>query len=312
LLPGQIYESQRRDSGRRDPICRRAGRGAQLRARRCRSVFTTRWPTDWNRRSDRHVRWGERRRLRSGQGRVHRQRRRVPQGGDAAGHAAGRRPVPGRAVVTLPGNSGQRPGVVRGVPCAGAAFGHGAHGDPAADPHRGDRRGAASPPGRRQFRRGLYDPSAGTVRLVGGPRLAPACARLAVANCRSSSRGCRRVAAVTPSPSSRSMRRVRVVGLIGWIVLGAIVGWAANLVVGGRDRRRRRIVSILVGVRRRVSGRLAYQLATAIRRTSAGTSPASASHWSRRPAARAAAPVPERGSPPVAHAAARAWCPIVC
>ncbi|EWM14359.1 MULTISPECIES: GlsB/YeaQ/YmgE family stress response membrane protein [unclassified Kutzneria] len=52
-------------------------------------------------------------------------------------------------------------------------------------------------------------------------------------------------------------------GLIGWIVLGAIVGWAANLVVGGRDRRPQGcIVSILVGVAGAFLGGWLYQLAT--------------------------------------------------
>jgi uncharacterized membrane protein YeaQ/YmgE (transglycosylase-associated protein family) len=53
------------------------------------------------------------------------------------------------------------------------------------------------------------------------------------------------------------------VGLIGWIVLGAIVGWAANLVVGGRDRRPQGcIVSILVGVVGAFFGGWLFQLAT--------------------------------------------------
>jgi uncharacterized membrane protein YeaQ/YmgE (transglycosylase-associated protein family) len=53
------------------------------------------------------------------------------------------------------------------------------------------------------------------------------------------------------------------VGLIGWIVLGAIVGWAANLVVGGRDRRPQGcIVSILVGVAGAFLGGFIYQAVT--------------------------------------------------
>ncbi|MBV8933102.1 MAG: GlsB/YeaQ/YmgE family stress response membrane protein [Kutzneria sp.] len=50
-------------------------------------------------------------------------------------------------------------------------------------------------------------------------------------------------------------------GLIGWIVLGAVVGWAANLVVGGRNRRPQGcLVSILVGVAGAAIGGYLYQL----------------------------------------------------
>jgi uncharacterized membrane protein YeaQ/YmgE (transglycosylase-associated protein family) len=53
------------------------------------------------------------------------------------------------------------------------------------------------------------------------------------------------------------------VGIISWIVLGAIVGWAANLVVGGRDRRPQGcLVSILVGVAGAFLGGYLYQLVT--------------------------------------------------
>jgi uncharacterized membrane protein YeaQ/YmgE (transglycosylase-associated protein family) len=53
------------------------------------------------------------------------------------------------------------------------------------------------------------------------------------------------------------------VGLIGWIVLGVIVGWAANLVVGGRDRRPQGcIVSVLVGVAGAFLGGYIYQFVT--------------------------------------------------
>jgi uncharacterized membrane protein YeaQ/YmgE (transglycosylase-associated protein family) len=39
------------------------------------------------------------------------------------------------------------------------------------------------------------------------------------------------------------------VGFIAWIVFGAIVGWVANVMVGGKYRRRQGcLVSILVGV----------------------------------------------------------------
>jgi len=75
--------------------------------------------------------------------------------------------VPGRAGGDAAGKSGQRPGVVRGVPAPGAAFGHGAHGDQRPTRTAGSTRGslAARPP---QFR-----PACTTrpphVRLVGGP-----------------------------------------------------------------------------------------------------------------------------------------------
>ena len=55
----------------------------------------------------------------------------------------------------------------------------------------------------------------------------------------------------------------RGVGIISWIVLGAIVGWAANLVVGGRDRRPQGcLISILVGVAGAFLGGYLYQLVT--------------------------------------------------
>ena len=38
-------------------------------------------------------------------------------------------------------------------------------------------------------------------------------------------------------------------GIIAWVVFGAIVGWIANVVVGGRNRERQGcLVSVLVGV----------------------------------------------------------------
>ncbi len=44
-------------------------------------------------------------------------------------------------------------------------------------------------------------------------------------------------------------------GFIAWIVFGAIAGWVANVVVGGRARRRQGcLVSILVGVVGPLSG----------------------------------------------------------
>lgn len=50
---------------------------------------------------------------------------------------------------------------------------------------------------------------------------------------------------------------------VAWVVFGAIVGWAANLVVGGRERRRQGcLVSVLVGVVGATLGGLGYRLAT--------------------------------------------------
>jgi len=52
-------------------------------------------------------------------------------------------------------------------------------------------------------------------------------------------------------------------GFVAWVIFGAIVGWAANLVVGGRDRRRQGcLVSVLVGVVGAALGGLLYRLAT--------------------------------------------------
>ncbi|OLR89834.1 GlsB/YeaQ/YmgE family stress response membrane protein [Actinokineospora bangkokensis] len=52
-------------------------------------------------------------------------------------------------------------------------------------------------------------------------------------------------------------------GIVAWIVFGAIVGWAANLVVGGRDRRPQGcLVSILVGVVGAALGGLLYRAFT--------------------------------------------------
>jgi uncharacterized membrane protein YeaQ/YmgE (transglycosylase-associated protein family) len=51
--------------------------------------------------------------------------------------------------------------------------------------------------------------------------------------------------------------------VISWIVFGALAGWAANLVVGGSDRRRQGcLVSILVGVVGAALGGLIYRWAT--------------------------------------------------
>ncbi|WP_410637018.1 GlsB/YeaQ/YmgE family stress response membrane protein [Amycolatopsis sp. lyj-346] len=52
-------------------------------------------------------------------------------------------------------------------------------------------------------------------------------------------------------------------GFVAWVIFGAIVGWAANLVVGGRERRRQGcLVSVLVGVVGAALGGLAHRLAT--------------------------------------------------
>ncbi|MEV7096157.1 GlsB/YeaQ/YmgE family stress response membrane protein [Amycolatopsis sp. NPDC051045] len=52
-------------------------------------------------------------------------------------------------------------------------------------------------------------------------------------------------------------------GFVAWVIFGAIVGWAGNLVVGGRERRRQGcLVSVLVGVVGAALGGLVYRLAT--------------------------------------------------
>jgi len=58
------------------------------------------------------------------------------------------------------------------------------------------------------------------------------------------------------------------VGFIAWIVFGAIVGWVANVVVGGKNRRRQGcLVSILVGVVGAALGGLLYRAFTGERKT---------------------------------------------
>jgi uncharacterized membrane protein YeaQ/YmgE (transglycosylase-associated protein family) len=53
------------------------------------------------------------------------------------------------------------------------------------------------------------------------------------------------------------------VGLIGWIIFGALAGWAANVIIGGRDRRGQGcLINILVGVVGAVLGGLLYRLIT--------------------------------------------------
>ena len=57
-------------------------------------------------------------------------------------------------------------------------------------------------------------------------------------------------------------------GFVAWVIFGAIVGWAANLVVGGRARQRQGcLVSVLVGVVGAALGGLLYRLATGQVRT---------------------------------------------
>jgi uncharacterized membrane protein YeaQ/YmgE (transglycosylase-associated protein family) len=52
-------------------------------------------------------------------------------------------------------------------------------------------------------------------------------------------------------------------GFVAWVIFGAIVGWAANLVVGGRNRQRQGcLVSVLVGVVGAALGGLIYRLAS--------------------------------------------------
>ncbi|APU17713.1 MULTISPECIES: GlsB/YeaQ/YmgE family stress response membrane protein [Actinoalloteichus] len=52
-------------------------------------------------------------------------------------------------------------------------------------------------------------------------------------------------------------------GVLSWIFFGAIAGWAANVVVGGKDRRPQGcLVSVLVGVVGAALGGLGYQLIT--------------------------------------------------
>jgi len=52
-------------------------------------------------------------------------------------------------------------------------------------------------------------------------------------------------------------------GIILWIIFGALVGWLANLVVGGRERHRQGcLVSVLVGVLGAALGGFVYRLAT--------------------------------------------------
>ena len=57
-------------------------------------------------------------------------------------------------------------------------------------------------------------------------------------------------------------------GFIAWIVFGAIAGWVAGVVVGGRARRRQGcLVSILVGVVGAALGGLLYRAFTGHEKT---------------------------------------------
>ena len=57
-------------------------------------------------------------------------------------------------------------------------------------------------------------------------------------------------------------------GFFAWVVFGAIVGWVANIVVGGKYRRRQGcLVSILVGVVGAALGGLLYRAFTGEEKT---------------------------------------------
>ena len=57
-------------------------------------------------------------------------------------------------------------------------------------------------------------------------------------------------------------------GFIAWIVFGAIVGWVANVVVGGRSRQRQGcLVSIIVGVVGAALGGILYRAFTGQEKT---------------------------------------------
>lgn len=57
-------------------------------------------------------------------------------------------------------------------------------------------------------------------------------------------------------------------GFIAWIVFGAIAGWLANVVVGGRNRQRQGcLVSIIVGVVGAALGGLLYRVFTGEEKT---------------------------------------------
>lgn len=52
-------------------------------------------------------------------------------------------------------------------------------------------------------------------------------------------------------------------GFFAWVIFGALAGWAANVIVGGRERRPQGcLVSVLVGVVGAALGGFVYRLAT--------------------------------------------------
>jgi uncharacterized membrane protein YeaQ/YmgE (transglycosylase-associated protein family) len=57
-------------------------------------------------------------------------------------------------------------------------------------------------------------------------------------------------------------------GILAWIVFGAIAGWAANVVVGGKYRQRQGcLVSVVVGVVGAALGGLLYKALTGKQKT---------------------------------------------
>jgi uncharacterized membrane protein YeaQ/YmgE (transglycosylase-associated protein family) len=58
------------------------------------------------------------------------------------------------------------------------------------------------------------------------------------------------------------------VGLLAWIVFGALAGWAANLIVGGRERRPLGcLFSVVVGIVGAALGGFLYKLVTGREKT---------------------------------------------
>lgn len=57
-------------------------------------------------------------------------------------------------------------------------------------------------------------------------------------------------------------------GFFAWIIFGALAGWAANVVVGGRDRRPQGcLVSVLVGIVGAALGGFLYRVFTGEQKT---------------------------------------------
>ena len=173
LRPGQIYESNAPMLAA--AVEERAAREPLRFVPDDVDAFLPRSPSGLaGRRSRGDLRRRQRRRLRGGEGRPDRARRRIRQGRDAAGGAAGRRAVGRRVpVVTLPGNpvSSLVSFEVFVRPALRAPWGTRIRSGrgPARLAERADL--AAR---RRQFRRGVLDAGAGTVAEVGGPGVAPA------------------------------------------------------------------------------------------------------------------------------------------